>query len=82
MVVLGVSGGLCGGFFAGGVEIGGIRIWERGDSTLVFVAGGGIVEGALSEAGCEGDQQAVDVTLSLLAAAALDAGDGGWAGFH
>ncbi len=66
-----------GRFFAGGVESGRIRIWERGDSTVVFVAGGGIVEGALSESGCEGDQQAVGVTLGLLAAASLDTGDGG-----
>ena len=55
-------------FFAEGVEIAGIRIWERGDSTVVFVAGGGFVEGALSEAGGEGDQQAAGVTLGLLAA--------------
>ena len=68
---------MCAYFFAGGIESGGIRIWERGYSTVVFVAGGGFVEGAFSEAGCEGDQQAVGVTLGLLAAAALDAGDGG-----
>ena len=63
MVVLGVSGRLCGCFFAGDVESGGIRIWERGDSTVVFVAGG------------KGDQQAVGVTLGLLAAASLGADD-------
>ena len=57
-----------GRFFAGGVKYGVIRIWERGDSTVVFVAGGGIVEGALAAAGGEGDQQAVGVTLGLLAA--------------
>ncbi len=74
---MGVSGRLCGCFIAGGVESGGIRIRKRRDSTVVFVAGGGFVEGALSEAGCEGDQQAVGVTLGLLAAASLDAGDGG-----
>ncbi len=66
-----------GRFFAGGFKSGGIRIWKRGDSTVVFVAGGGFVEGALSEAGGEGDEQAVGVTLGLLAAAVLDAGDGG-----
>ncbi len=76
MVVLGVSGRLGGCILAGGVESGGIRIRERGDSTVVFVAGGGFVEGALSESGCEGDQQAVGVTLGLLAAASLDAGGG------
>ena len=68
MVVLGVSGSMYGCFFAEGVESGGNRIWERGDSTVVLVAGGGIVEGALAEAGGEGDQQAVGVTLGLLAA--------------
>ncbi len=68
---------MCAYFIAGGIESGGIRIWERGYSTVVFVAGSGIVEGAFAEAGCEGDQQAVGVTLGLLAAAALDAGDGG-----
>ena len=40
-------------FFAGGIESGGIRIWERGYSTVVFVAGSGIVEGAFAEAGGE-----------------------------
>jgi len=45
---------------------------------VVFVAGGGFGEGALTEAGCEGDQQAVGVTLGLLAAAATPGdGDGG-----
>jgi hypothetical protein len=77
MVVLRVSGRMYGCFFAGGVESGGIRIWERGNSTVVFVAGGGFVEGAFAEAGCKGDQQAVGVTLGLLAAPSLDAGDGG-----
>jgi len=77
MVVLGVSGRMCAYFFAGGVRSGGIRIWERGNSTVVFVAGGGFVEGAFAEAGGEGDQQAVGITLGLLAAASLDAGDGG-----
>ena len=68
MVVLGVSGRMYGRFLAGEVESGGIRIWERGDSTVVFVAGGGFVEGALSESGGKGDQQAAGVTLGLLAA--------------
>ena len=67
-VVLGVSGRLYGRFVAGGVESGGILTCSRGESTVVFVAGGGIVEGALAEAGGEGDQQAVGVTLGLLAA--------------
>ena len=74
---MGVSDRMYGCFFAGGVKSGGIRIRERGYSTVVFVAGGGFVEGALSESGCEGDQQAVGVTLGLLAAATLGAGDGG-----
>ncbi len=74
---MGVSGRMCAYFVAGGIESGGIRIWERGYSTVVFVAGGGFVEGAFAEAGGEGDQQAVGVTLGLAATPSLDAGDGG-----
>jgi hypothetical protein len=58
-----------------GLVRGRIRIWERGYSLVVFVLGGGKIEGALSELGYDGDQQAVGVTLSLPAATALDAGD-------
>ncbi len=81
-VVLGVLGRLYGCFFARGVESGGDPYPGAGDSTVVFVAGGGFVEGALSEAGCEGDQQAVGVTLGLLPAPSLDTGDGGCPGVH
>ncbi len=77
MVVLGVSGRMCGRFFAGGVERGVIRIRERGYSTVVFVAGGGIVEGAFAEAGGEVTEELVGVSFGLAAAAALGAGDGG-----
>lgn len=42
---------------------------------VVFVAGDGGIDGALSELGGDGYQQAVGVTLSLVAAAALNAGD-------
>ncbi len=49
-------------FFTGGVESGGIRVRERGDSTVVFVADGGIVEGAFAEAG--GDLMAATGTRS------------------
>ncbi len=44
MVVLGVSGRLGGCILAGGVESGGIRIRERGDSTVVFGAGGEVTK--------------------------------------
>jgi len=64
-----------GRFFAGGVESGGIRIWERGKSTVVFVAGGGFVEGAFAEAGGEVAEETVGVSFGLAAAASLDAGD-------
>ncbi len=77
MVVLRGSDRMYGRFFAGSAESGGIRIRERGNSTVVFVAGGGFVEGALSESGGESDQQAVGVTLGLLTAASLNAGDAG-----
>lgn len=66
-----------GRFFAGGVKSGVIRIWGRGYCTVVFVAGGGIVEGALTEAGGEVTEELVGVTFGLAAAASLDAGDGG-----
>ncbi len=64
-------------FFAGGIESGGIRIWEQGGSTVVFVAGGGIVEGAFAEAGGEVTEELFGVAFGLAATAALDAGDGG-----
>ena len=66
-----------GRFFAGSVKGGVIRIWERRGYTVVFVAGGGIVEGAFAEAGGEVTEETVGVSLGLLAAASLDAGDGG-----
>ncbi len=75
MVVLGVSDRMYGRFFAGGVESGGSRIWERGYSAVVFVAGGGFVEGAFAEAGGEVTEELVGVSFGLTAAAALDAGD-------
>ena len=77
MVVWGVSGRICAYFVAGGIESGGIRIWERGYSTVVFVAGSGIVEGAFAEAGGEVTEELVGVSFGLAATAALDAGDGG-----
>ena len=80
MVVFGGSGRMCAYFFAGGIESGGIRIWERGYSTVVFVAGSGIVEGAFAEAGGEVTEELVRVSFGLTATAALDAGDGGWVG--
>jgi hypothetical protein len=75
LVVLGASGRTFGRFSARGCAGGRIRIRERGNSLVVFVAGEGGVEGALSEFGCDGDEQGVGVTLSLGAAAALNAGD-------
>ena len=77
MVVWGVSGRICAYFVAGGIESGGIRIWERGYSTVVFVAGSGIVEGAFAEAGGEVTEELVRVSFGLTATAALDAGDCG-----
>ena len=47
-----------GRFFTGGVESEGIRIRERGDSTVVFVAGDGLFEGAFAEAGGEVTEEA------------------------
>ncbi len=64
-------------FFTGAVESGGIRIREQGNSTVVFVVGSGIVEGAFAEAGGEVTEEAVGVSFGLAAAASLDAGDGG-----
>ncbi len=77
---MGVSGRLCGCLFAGGIESGGIRIWERGYSTVVIVAGSGIFEGAFAEAGGEVTEELVGVSFGLAAAPSLDAGDGGWVG--
>ncbi len=74
---MGVSGRMYGRFFAGGVESGGTRIWERGDSTVVFVAGGCFVEGTFAEAGGEVTEELVGVSFGLAAASSLDAGDGG-----
>ncbi len=68
---------MCAYFFAGGIESGGIRIWERGYSTVVFVAGSGIVEGAFAEAGGEVTEELVGDSFGLAAAPSLDAGDGG-----
>ncbi len=68
---------MCAYFVAGGIESGGIRIWERGYSTVVFVAGSGIFEGAFAEAGGEVTEELVGVSFGLAATAALDAGDGG-----
>ena len=67
-VVLGVSDRTYGRFFTGAVESGGIRIRERGDSTVVFVAGGGFVEGALAEAGDEVTEELVGISSGLAAA--------------
>ena len=53
MVVWGVSDRMYGRLFTRGVESEGIRIRERGDSTVVFVAGDGLVEGAFAEAGAQ-----------------------------
>ena len=77
MVVLRVCGRMYGRFFAGGVKYGVIRIWERGGSTVVFVAGGGFVEGAFAQAGGEVTEELIGVSLGLAAATTLDAGDGG-----
>ncbi len=68
---------MCAYFFAGCIESWGIRIWVRGYSTVVFVAGSGIVEGAFAEAGGEVTEELVGVSFGLAAAPSLDAGDGG-----
>ena len=51
MVVGGVSDRMYARFFTGGVASGGMRVREQWDSTVVFVADGGIVEGAFAAAG-------------------------------
>ena len=54
-----------------------IRIRERTGSTVVFVAGDGLVEGAFAKAGGEVAEELVGVSFGLAAAASLGAGDGG-----
>jgi len=66
-----------GRFFAGSVKCGVIRIRERRDSAVVFVAGDGRVESAFAEAGGEVTDQLVGDSFGLAAAATPGAGDEG-----
>ena len=77
VVVLGVSDRTYGRLFTRGVESEGIRIRERGDPTVVFVAGDGFVEGAFAEAGGDVTEEPVGDSFSPATAATLGAGDGG-----